>query len=369
MINSQKRLAFLLPDLLGGGAQRVTINLVQGIAERGYTVDLVLAQAKGPYLAHVPPTVRVIDLKASRSLFCLPALARYLRWVQPEALLSAVQHINILAVLARILSRVSTRVIVSEHSVLSDLVHYAVSRRGRWMPRLAGFYRWADGIVAVSQGVADDLARMTGIPRERIQVIYNPVITSELRRQAQVSVAHPWFGSEQPPVILAAGRLAASKDFPTLLQAFAQVRPARPARLMILGEGEDRPALEQLIARLGLEQDVSLPGFVENPYAYMRQAALFVLSSTSEALPTVLIEALYCGLPLVSTRCPGGAQEILAGGRYGQLTPVGDVAALAQAIKAALDGKGPAPAGDGWHSFEMDTAVNRYLKLLLGPNQ
>jgi glycosyltransferase involved in cell wall biosynthesis len=134
---------------------------------------------------------------------------------------------------------------------------------------------------------------------------------------------------------------------------------------MILGEGEERPALEQLVSQLGLEQDVSLPGFVENPYAYMNQAALFVLSSTSEALPTVLIEALYCGLPLVSTRCPGGAQEILQGGRYGQLTRVGDVEALAQAIALALDGQSPPPSPEGWRSFEMDVAVDQYLEILL----
>jgi glycosyltransferase involved in cell wall biosynthesis len=365
MIDTQKRLAFFLPDLIGGGAQRVTVNLVRGIAERGYAVDLVLAQAKGPYLAEVPASVRLINLNASRSLFSLPGLVGYLRKVQPVALLSAIQHVNIVAVWAGYLSRVSTRVVVSEHSVLSDLANYALSRRGRLMPQLGRFYYWADGIVAVSHGVGDDLAHMTGIPRERIRVIYNPVVTPELRQMAKVQVEHAWFGPDQPPVLLAAGRLSASKDFPTLIRAFAQVRSARPARLMILGEGEERPALEQLVSQLGLEQAVSLPGFVENPYAYMRQAALFVLSSTSEALPTVLIEALYCGLPLVSTRCPGGAREILADGRYGQLVPVGDVAALAQAIGLALDGNSPPPSPEGWRLFEMDEAVNQYLEVLL----
>ena len=363
MIDTQKRLAFFLPDLIGGGAQRVTVNLIQGIAARGYSVDLVLAQAKGPYLAKVPASVRLINLKASRSLFSLPGLIGYLRRVQPVALLSAIQHVNIIAIWADYLSRTSTRVVVSEHSVVSDLARIALTRRGRLMPQLGHFYRWADGIVAVSHGVGDDLAQMTNIPRERIRVIYNPVVTPELRRMAQVHLDHAWFGPNQPPVLLAAGRLSASKDFPTLLRAFAQVRSVRPVRLMILGEGEERPALEQLVSQLGLEQEVSLPGFVDNPYAYMRQAALFVLSSTSEALPTVLIEALYCGLPVVSTCCPGGAREILADGRYGQFVPVGDAAALARGIHLALDGKSPSP--QGWQPFEMDVAVDQYLNMLL----
>jgi glycosyltransferase involved in cell wall biosynthesis len=362
----QKCLAIFLPDLNGGGAQRVTLNLVQGIAERGYNVDLVLARAKGPFLDEVPESVRIVDLKASRTSFCLPTLVCYLRRARPNALLSAIQHVNIIALWARRLSNISTRVVVSEHSVSSELAQYAPTWRGRLMPQLGRFYAWADGIIAVSQGVGDDLTRITGIPRSAIRVIYNPVITPELRQKAQASLKHPWFEADQPPVILAAGRLAASKDFPTLLRAFAQVRASRPVRLMILGEGEERATLETLVRQLGLEQEVSLPGFVENPYAYMRRAALFVLSSKSEALPTVLIEALYCGLPLVSTRCPGGAREILADGRYGQLVPVGDETALAQAIEMTLDGKSPAPSPEGWRCFEMDVAVTQYLEALVG---
>ncbi len=351
---------------MGGGAQRVTVNLVRGIADRGYKVDLVLAQARGPYLAEVPASVRLINLKAARSLLSLPGLVRYLRQERPVALLSAIQHVNVVAIWAGLLSRVSTRVLVAEHSVLTDLAHYAPTRRGRFMPQLARLYHWADGIIAVSNGVADDLARTAGIPRERIKVIYNPVITPELRRMATVEMEHPWFAPGQPPVVLGAGRLTGSKDFPTLLQAFAKVRSVRQARLIILGEGEERPALERSISRLGLTQDVVLSGFVENPYAYMRQASLFVLSSMSEALPTVLIEALYCGLPLVSTCCPGGAREILADGRYGQLVPVGDASALAQAVNQALDGNAPPPSPAGWRLFEMDTAVTQYLEILLG---
>jgi glycosyltransferase involved in cell wall biosynthesis len=204
------------------------------------------------------------------------------------------------------------------------------------------------------------------MPRHRIQVIYNPVVSPELQQKLQAPLEHPWFQPNQPPVLLAAGRLAAEKDFSTLIHAFAQVRQRRPARLVILGEGEDRAVLEALIRQLGLEKDVSLPGFVDNPYAYMIRASLFVLSSKAEALPTVLIEALYCGLPLVATDCPGGTREILANGRYGQLVPVGDLTALTQAMLTALDRQLPSMSQEAWHLFELEVVVSQYLKVLLG---
>ena len=370
-VNEKKRLAFLLPDLRGGGAQRVVLNLVKGISEQGYAVDLVLARAEGALLPQVVPPVRIVDLGAKRSLASLPALVRYLRRIQPAVLLSAVQHVNVIALLARRLSRARTRLIVSEHSVPSDLMQYAPSYRGRLVPYLGHLYCWADGIVAVSHAVADDLARVSHMPRSRIQVIYNPVITPALRTQAKMSVSHPWFGPAQPPVVLGVGRLSASKSFASLIRAFACVRAKRPARLMILGEGEERPALEALIRELNLTEDVSLPGFVETPAAYMQQASLFVLSSTSEALPTVLIEAMYCGLPLIATACPGGAREILDDGRYGRLVPVGDIAALVQAMVQTLDEAHLPPepkawhASDAWRTFELNTVVEQYLDVLL----
>ncbi len=167
-------------------------------------------------------------------------------------------------------------------------------------------------------------------------------------------------------MLLAVGRLTASKDFPTLIQAFIRVRQTRPARLLILGEGADRPGLEALVEQLGLEQDVSLPGFVENPYPYMARASLFVLSSRWESLPTVLIEALYCGAPLIATDCPGGTREILADGQYGQLVPVGDATALARAIATTLAGKTPRPPPESWLPFDLEAVVNQYINILLG---
>jgi len=224
------------------------VNLARGIAECGYRVDLVLARAGGPFLAEVPASVRVIDLGASRVLKGLPALVRYLRRERPVAMLAVMKHANIVALWARRLAGGPTRVVVSERNTLSSSVQYSSSRLVRVMPKLIRhFYPWADGIVAVSNGVADDLAQVVGIPREHIQVIYNPIVTPELREKAKAPLSHRWFDRGEPPVVLAVGSLTPQKDFRTLIQAFARVWEIRPMRLLILGEGRERPALELLV--------------------------------------------------------------------------------------------------------------------------
>ena len=367
MTKPQKRLAIFVPSMRGGGAERSMLKLARGIAQRGYIVDLLLAQAEGPYLTEIPDSVRVINLKASRVLTSLPSLVRYLRRERPIAMLSAMNHANIIALWARFLVGDSLRLVVSERSVLSPTAQNSSQMRGRLMPHLVKlFYPWADKVVAVSQVVADDLAQVTKLPDDRIKVIYNPVVTPEMQAQAQVSSDHPWFQPDQPPVVLAAGRLRPQKDFPTLIRAFAQVRQNYSARLLILGEGSERSTLETLVGELGLEEDVSLPGFVANPYAYMSQASLFVLSSRWEGLPGVLIEAMYCSVPLIATDCPGGSREILRDGQYGQLVSVGDATALAEAIEMALAGEIPRPSQESWQPFELEIVLDQYLDVLLG---
>jgi glycosyltransferase involved in cell wall biosynthesis len=366
MSNSSIRVAIFAPDLVVGGAERSMLNLAAGLTGRGHTVDLVLARAQGPFLVDVPRTVRMVDLKARRVLTSLVPLIRYLRRERPVALLS-VLHGNVIAIWARRLSGVPVRLIVSERNTLSSEAQgFRQDFRVRLMPHLVKrFYPWADCVVAVSQGVADDLVRIAGIPREHIRVIYNPIVTPQLREKAQASLNHPWFAPGEPPVVLSVGRLSAQKDFVTLIQAFGIVRRRRPARLLILGEGEERPALEALVEQLDLARDVSLPGFVANPCPYMAQAGVFVLSSRWEGLPGVLIEALYCGSPLVATDCPSGPREILADGRYGRLVPVGDALALVEAIEATLDERSPRPPRESWQWFEMETAVDQYARLLV----
>jgi glycosyltransferase involved in cell wall biosynthesis len=224
----------------------------------------------------------------------------------------------------------------------------------------------ADHIIAVSNGVAESLTEASGIAPAKIDVIYNPVITPELAEKRCAPLQHPWFAGEtRVPVLLAVGRLMAQKQFGDLIEAFARVRADRQAKLIILGEGEERPRLEQKIQSLNLTEDVSLTGFVDNPYAYMANADLFVLSSIFEGLPTVMVEALYCDLPIVATDCPSGPHEILDGGRYGRLTPVGNPTKLAENILAALDGDIPQPTPESWQPYTMDFVIDQYLALLL----
>ncbi len=364
--SGKRRLAIFIPSLHEGGAERSMLKLSGGLAARGHEVDLVLAQREGPYLAEVPESVHVVDLAAPRVLRSLPALRRYLRQARPHALLSVMKHANVVALWARRLAGVPTRIVVSERVALSPNVEHASDWGTRLMPHVIRiFYPWADAVVAVSQGVADDLALRTGLSHEDIDVIYNPIVTPDLERRARAPVEHPWLEPGEPPVVLAAGRFQPQKGFPTLLRAFARVRRSRPVRLLLLGDGPERPALEALIAGLGLERDVSLPGFVTNPCPYMTRAAVFVLSSGWEGLPGVLIEALYCGAPLVSTDCPSGPREILRDGRYGRLVPVGDEVALARAIELALAGEIPPPPAESWRPFELDNVVDQYLDVLL----
>ncbi|MEE8450607.1 MAG: glycosyltransferase [Thermoguttaceae bacterium] len=353
----------------GGGAERITLTLAEETARRGYAVDLVLAKAAGPYLAQASAAVRIVDLGATRVMGALPALVRYLRQARPEVMLSMMGHTNIMALWARRLARVDTRAVISERVVLSrpGISPWRQPLRNRLLPLLKRrFYPWADGIIAVSGGVADELAAATRIPREQIQVIYNPVMRPQLRERMREPVNHPWFPPDGTPVLLGAGRLRPQKDFPTLIRAFAQVRRTHPARLVILGEGTQRRMLETLVRQLGVEAHVSMPGFVDNPYAYMARASLFILSSNFEGLPGALIEAMCCGAPVIATDCPGGPREILCDGQYGQLIPTGDVDAMAGAIRKALDEKLPGPPAESWQPFEIDTVVDQYLDTLRG---
>ena len=358
-------IAFFLPSVRGGGAQRVIVNLVQGITERGIPVDLVLAVAEGVFLDQLPPAVRLVDLRARRLIRSLGPLTRYLRRERPRYLVSSMSHANLIALWAAKLAGQATPVMVTVHNTMSQSASQEGRLGGVLEPLLLrACYPWADSIVAVSGGAADDLARISGLPRDRVRVVYNPVITPPMMALAQQPPDHPWFAPGQPPVILGVGRLTKQKDFPTLVRAFAEVRRRRPGRLIILGEGEDRPVLEALARELGVADDVALPGFRDNAMAYMARSALFVLSSAWEGLPTVLIEALAAGTQVVSTDCPSGPREILQEGRLGALVPVGDVAALRSAMLDALDRPPGTVPIEALAPFTRDAAVDHYLQLI-----
>lgn len=375
MTQNLPRLALFYGRLGGGGAERMLVNIARGFVERGFPTDLVLSRAGGSHMWLVPPDVRVVDLQSSGTFHNVPKLINYLKRELPYALLTTTHYANEIALWAKRLSRVPTKIIVREANHLSQLAQYESNSgyrnqlRYRLMPWLArSFYPWADGVVAVSQGVAEDLTKITNLSLKQIKVIYNPTITPELAEKAQKPVEHPWFVNDAPPVILGAGKLHPQKDFPTLIRAFAKVRQIREARLVILGWGKERSRLEALAEELGLSNEIDFLDHVKNPYAYMAKADVFVLSSAWEGLPNVLIEALAVGVPVVATDCPSGPREILHGGQYGWLTPVANPQAMAEAILKVLDGEVKLADAAWLDQFTLQTSVQKYLDLLKIPD-
>ncbi len=376
------------------------LNLARAFVEHGREVDLVVCRLKGAYVNSVPAQVRLVVLEAASRLrsrlsalfasrgwpgpvlraVVLPgksapeieytaSLKAYLRERQPDVLLAAMTYTNLAALWARNAVDPTLPVAVSERIALTQHCENTSSRRKwrwRYLPALVRQnYPSADAIIAVSDQVAEDLVTITGMPRTAVKTIYNPVVDDLLRSQAAEPLSHPWFGNDEPPVILGVGRLAEQKDFATLIRAFARVRVSRSVRLLILGEGRQRGFLQDLTEQLDVHADVAMPGFVDNPFQYMARAAVLVQSSEYEGLPGVLIQALACGCPVVSTNCPGGAAEILEDGRYGALVAVGDDAALAGAIEEVLDNPPDKTVLlERAAQFSVDAATRSYLELL-----
>jgi glycosyltransferase involved in cell wall biosynthesis len=379
MNHAVPRIALFLRAPSDGGVERIMLNLTEGLLNCGVAVDLLLLEAKGVRLKEIPPQVRIIDLEmhssvkvfgvklptSFQSTGSLPKLVRYLRQERPTVLLTAAHFLNEIAVLAKLLARVPTRIIISEHTTLSVEADRVEQHSAQFAPFVARcLYPFADEVVAVSHGVANDLATMTGLAIDRIRVIYNPVILPNLAERASAAIDHPWFQPGELPVILGVGRFVEQKDFATLIRAFAQVRQERPARLVLLGKGREKARLLALSQELGVAEDVALLPFTNNPYAYMAKASVVALSSVWEGLPTVLIEAMAVGTPVVATNCKSGPAEILDGGRWGKLVPVGDSSAISTAILQVLAGNTPTVAPNWLEQFKLNNAIQRYLDLL-----
>jgi len=363
-----RRIAILLPSLASAGAERVMLNLARGLADRGFDVDMVLARAEGAFLSALDPRVRVVDLDAARVLFALPSLVRYLRQARPHVVLSSLPHLNLTSILARFSAGVRPRLVLVEHNDLALASAHGVRRWEKFFPMMMRvLYPSADAVVAVSAGVAEGLVTHAHLRRETITVIHNPIVTPEIAEKAAAPVDHPWFAPGQSPVFVAAGRLTLQKDYPTLLRAFAELRQRRGARLLILGVGELHDELVARAEGLGIGAEVEFAGFQENPFAHMSRAAALVLSSAWEGFGNVLVEAMACGTQVVATDCPSGPAEILDGGRFGRLVPVGDAPALAAAMEAALDHPLPTEVlRERAQVFSVDAALDRYLPLLMG---
>ncbi len=324
-------------SLCFAGFQRDAVNLALGFSILGHQVELVLAsKPQAECIWDMPKSVTIIELGISRASGAFLPLVRYLRRNRPRVLISTSTESNLVALAAARWSRVGTRVVVRETAIWS--IQGDVRVRGKLVRFLARrWYRSQRNVVAISTDVQTDLSRSANLPLSAIRVIHNPAVTPGLMAKCNDPVDHPWFTPDGPPVILSVGRLHGHKDFPALIRAFCLVRGQRQARLVILGEGEDRPLLEALARQAGISEDFDLPGFVPNPTSYMSKAAVFVCSSPAESFGNALVEAMACGTPLVSTDCPGGPPEILDHGRYGKLVPLGDTEAMAEAILRTLD--------------------------------
>jgi len=400
---SAPQLAVYLDHLRGGGVQVVATTIASFLAREGVTVSLLVGDAAGPLRERLDPAIHLVDLlPASRwrattlalradprglariapglllggspTLAQLPALSAYLGHARPRVLLTATPFMNVEALLARQLASVPTRVVVSEHNDLTPEHPLGRGPVGRSLPLLlAHLYPRAHAVVAVSEGVARDLVRRTGLARSAITRIYNPITHPGIPERARETPDHPWLAPGAPPLILGAGRLTAAKDFPTLIRAVARLRRDRPVNLLILGEGRnpkkharEQARLRELAAELGMAGALDLPGFVQNPHAYMARASAFALSSRYEGFGNVLVEAMACGCPVVSTDCRSGPAEILDGGRFGPLVPVGDPEALADGIRRVLDAPPPRERLQARAAaFSVARALGAYRALLL----
>jgi len=351
-----------------GGVERMMLNLAEGLSSVGCLVDLITVKTKSAYLNSPLEGIKLVNLGVSHTFGGVMPLVRYLRQHRPAALLAAKDRANIVAVLANTISGTRTRLILRMGTTVSAALGGKRPLKEKlWYTRMRLFYPHANAVVAVSKGVAADLMKNAGLAPSLVHVIPNPVITPKLLNLAEEPLDHPWFKDGAPPVILGVGRLTKQKDFPTLIKAFAKVRESFQCRLVILGEGQDRPKLEALITDLGIRSDTLLPGFVHNPYPYFKRASLFVLSSVWEGSPNVLTEALALGTPVVSTDCPCGPKEILEGGRFGPLVPVWDAEALSEAMLHTL--RNPLEKSflkSAVNDYTLGESTKRYLKLFSG---
>lgn len=356
------RIAFLLPDMRGGGAERVALTLIEGILDRGHEVDLVLFQARGALMQLLPREVTVVDLAVDRMRKAIWPLARYLRERRPDALQASMWPVTLVAILARLLARSRNRLVVSDHNNITEQFRGQALRLKLigWSIRL--LYPLADARVTVSRDVAVDLGTISGLSPKLFDVVYNPIPQRAERPTLEADAR--WTGKHRR--ILSVGTLKRQKNHELLLRAFAILHRRGPANLLILGEGELRPKLKEVADELGIAEATSMPGFALEPAPYYATADIFVLSSDYEGFANVLVEAMASGISVVSTNCRSGPREILEDGQYGRLVPVGDAEALAAALEEALKER---PDRERLKArareFRPEVAVDRYVELML----
>lgn len=332
---SKSKISILTHDLSGGAFTNLCTALVRGFQALGVDCHLVILAATDEELAKYAD-LPIVTLNVKRTMFSLMATIRYLRAYQPDVILPMPWYFNIVAIWAKYLAGVETKVILGEHNIISleASIEHRAQLRLRFLPILMRYtYPYADGLVGVSQDTITDLVETLKIRAKfPMQVILNPIDPERVRQLATASIDHPWFQDSEIPTIVTVARLAKQKQIDVLLRAFARVVKVTPARLLILGEGPLRGELEHLAQELGIAAAVSMPGYDPNPYRYLAKCDLFVLASAWEGCPIALQEAMACGAAVVVTDAPGGMKDIIADGKYGVIVPTGDPDALASGM-------------------------------------
>jgi glycosyltransferase involved in cell wall biosynthesis len=360
------RICLFMADFSGGGAERVMVNIANELAARGHEVDLVVARADGHHRELVGPGIQVRDV-GRRLAYTLIPLVAYLRQNRPATVLAAGVHACTVAVLAKFLSGIPCRLVVSLHSELYPVPGaLAGGWKERFNPILAKlFFRSADRIVTVSDGLRRRAMGQIGGPAEKYVTIYNPVFSERIADWAKEPIDHPWFGRADSPVLVGVGRLSREKGFDVLLHALALVRKRLDARLILLGEGPERDTLAAAADTLGIREAVDFHGFTRNPYAYVSRANMLVMPSRQESFGNVLVEALAVGTPVVSSDCPHGPREILGKGEYGTLVPPDNPEEMAQAILGALHSPQCASGAiERARCFSIERAVDLYEQVM-----
>ncbi len=337
-VNSDAKISIVLPDLRGGGAERLHVQLANDWQQQGLQVGFALLRRQGELIETVQPGIEIVDLGVKRIRDLVFPLLGYFKQIRPDIVIAAMWPLTCVVAVAWWLAGRPGRLYLSDHNQLS----LSCVQQLKVSPRLLGLtmrltYRSANGVIAVSESVKQDMCELSGLPPSSIRVIYNPAATGVTAARADMLTRHRLWGAGFKHHIVSIGSLKTQKDHATLIQAFSLLSADINVKLTILGEGALRPALEHLVYELGLGGRVSLPGFVVDPYPWLRSADLFVLSSKWEGFGNVIVEALECGVPVVSTDCPGGPAEILENGRYGALVPVCDPAAMADAMRGCLN--------------------------------
>lgn len=364
-MKSQNKIAFFLPDLGGGGAERVMVNLANGLSKRGFDIDFIVSKAIGPYFKEISNEINIISFNNTRIIFSIKNLWLYIIKKKPKCIISALSAANIIAIIASILCFKRVKVVIREANNIEEEICNEKKIKNKIIYKLKLiFYHFANIIIVNSKGSANAIEKnIKYISKNKIKILNNPVIDEKLINKSNFLVNHKWLCPKKHPVILGVGRLTIQKDFETLIKAYKIVRDKIQCKLIILGEGELRKKLYLLVEELGIKEDVDMPGFIDNPFNYMKNCDVFVLSSKYEGSPNVLIQAMAVGNRIVSTNCNSGPAELITSDEYGYLVPVGNVEEMANAIfNSILNGNEKLKRKD-LKSYEIEEVIDNLLKI------